>query len=100
MTYALKSILYVPKMEFPPDKDLRPRDEFLNHEAEFAMEKPHGLEVTMEFHQLVAGRVQIYMAGTEMLQVHVDAETLLGSKVSGSLIPLPSLPVLNLIMVV
>jgi hypothetical protein len=76
-------------MAFPPEWDLRPRDGFLTHQADYARERPRGLEVTMEFDRLVAGRVQIHTAGSELLRVHVDAEILLGSKFSGKFSHLP-----------
>ena len=70
-------------MAFPPEWDLRPRDGFLTHQADYARERPRGLEVAMEFDRLVAGRVQIHTGGSELLRIHVDAEILLGSKFSG-----------------
>jgi hypothetical protein len=71
-------------MAFPPEWDLRPRDGFLTHQADYARERPRGLEVAMEFDRLVAGRVQIHTGGSELLRIHVDAEILLGSKFSGN----------------
>jgi hypothetical protein len=76
-------------MAFPPEWDLRPRDGFLTHQADYARERPRGLEVAMEFDRLVAGRVQIHTGGSELLRIHVDAEILLGSKFSGKFSHLP-----------
>ena len=76
-------------MAFPPEWDLRPRDGFLTHQADYARERPSGLEVAMEFDRLVAGRVQIHTGGSELLRIHVDAEILLGSKFSGKFSHLP-----------
>ena len=70
-------------MEYPPVWDFRPYADFPTHEPSFAQLRPLGLEVTLQFDRLAAGRVQLHTAGTQLLRAHFPAESILGPEFTG-----------------